>query len=83
MLQLRYFASLREKLGCEGEEISWKHNLLTVGDLKKYLLENHSNWQKIAITHTILTAINQNMADDNSSIKDGDEIAFFPPVTGG
>ncbi len=83
MLQLRYFASLRDQLDCDNEELSWQDHFSTVSDIKNHLSERNEHWQQLLSKNTILIAINQQMVNANSPVKDGDEIAFFPPVTGG
>ncbi len=83
MLQLRYFASLRDQLNCESEELSWQDDFSTVNDIKTLLSKRNEHWQKLLSNNTTLIAINQQMVNADSPIKDGDEIAFFPPVTGG
>ena len=83
MLTIRYFASLREAMGCDHQQLPWQPAWQTVAHIKNHLAEQPS-WQAfIAMGTPILTAVNQAMVDDNHKITDGDEIAFFPPVTGG
>ena len=79
-----YFASLREQLGCEREDLPLTDELLTVADLRKHLAERKGSWQAVFGGSTnILSAVNQQMSKDETSIRAGDEVAFFPPVTGG
>jgi sulfur-carrier protein len=91
MITLRYFAQLRETLNCSEETLQWQDNINTVVALKTQLSQrashnpNHSyndQWQK-AFNGNILCAVNQEIAQDNYPIQDNDEVAFFPPVTGG
>ena len=83
MITIHYFASLRESLGKETETIDWQPQFSTLADLKAYLLSSHPGWQQLANTDNIKAAINQAMAFEKSPLTDGDEVAFFPPVTGG
>jgi molybdopterin synthase sulfur carrier subunit len=75
-IKVLYFASLRERLGCSEELIS-EDGLSTVGDV----------WQRVSdgknVTQRVLYSINQEYAQADSLVKAGDEVAFFPPVTGG
>lgn len=95
MITLRYFAQLRETLNCGEETVPWQDNINTVAALKTQLSQrashhtNHSHnhlynnrWQK-AFNGNILCAVNQEIAQDNHPVQDNDEVAFFPPVTGG
>lgn len=83
MIRIHYFASLREQLQTESEQIEWNENLTTVESLKTYLSQRGDKWEKLLHNHTTLTAVNQHMANNDTPLKVGDEIAFFPPVTGG
>ena len=79
-----YFASLREQLGCEREDLELTGGLRTVADIRKYLAQRKGSWQAVFDgSATILSAVNQQMAKGETPIRAGDEIAFFPPVTGG
>ena len=83
MIQLRYFASLRERLGIDAEDIEPTSGA-TVAELRAYLRTRGEPWdQALAEEQRILAAVNQEMARPDSAIADGDEVAFFPPVTGG
>jgi len=82
MIRILYFASLRERLG-RGEE-SLDDVPATVGELRSALARRGGEWDEaFADGQRVLAAVNQEMADAGRSIRDGDEIGFFPPVTGG
>lgn len=88
MIKVLFFASLKEQLNCSSIDLSI--NSLTDNDttlnVKKVLHEIvnlHPNWQKHLQNSTLLFAVNQTMANENTVVKQGDEIAIFPPVTGG
>jgi molybdopterin synthase sulfur carrier subunit len=83
MLQLRYFASLRDQLSCDNESLEWHNKFKTAGDVRAALASRGEPWQTTISKPAMLIAINQEMGSDHSAISDGDEIAFFPPVTGG
>jgi molybdopterin synthase sulfur carrier subunit len=82
MLHIIYFAQLKDDINCSDEDIDWQAHMVTVKDLKTLLSTRSPKWQH-AFQKNILSAVNQTMAHDEHAIKDGDEIAFFPPVTGG
>lgn len=83
MIQLRYFASLHEQLGVDAEAIESTAGA-TVAELRAFLRERGEPWaQVLAPEQRILAAVNQEMARPETSVADGDEVAFFPPVTGG
>ena len=83
MIQLRYFASLREKVGPDAEAIESTAGA-TVAELRDFLRARGEPWaQALAPEQRILAAVNQEMARPETPVADGDEVAFFPPVTGG
>ncbi|MCF7996503.1 MAG: molybdopterin converting factor subunit 1 [Chromatiaceae bacterium] len=83
MIQLRYFASLREQLGRDAEAIEPIAGG-TVAELRAFLCARGEPWAAaLAPEQRILAAVNQEMARPDSTVADGDEVAFFPPVTGG
>lgn len=75
MIKVKYFASLREQIGKDKEIVEDTDQISSVKDLKHFL----SN----ALPTQTLCAVNYEYAHDDTPIKDGDEVAFFPPVTGG
>jgi len=80
MIRVLYFARLRDQVGLASEEID--EAPATVGDLIECLSARGSDWSD-AFSGTVLMAVNQEMADRATAIADGDEVGFFPPVTGG
>ncbi|MFT5118322.1 MAG: molybdopterin synthase sulfur carrier subunit [Kiritimatiellia bacterium] len=82
MLKILYFAQLRDTLNCSEENLGWQTHFNTIDDVKTVLSQRDEKWQK-AFNKNILSALNQQMAQGHREIKEGDEIAFFPPVTGG
>ena len=84
MVTLLYFASLRERLGCSREQVALPGGLPTVDSLVEQLRNRGEAWsQAFAPGKPWRVAVNQRMADAATALKPGDEIAFFPPVTGG
>ncbi|MGY0218166.1 molybdopterin converting factor subunit 1 [Endozoicomonadaceae bacterium StTr2] len=82
MIKVLFFARYREQLGCSelqlGEEAG-----NTVSSLRQLLSDKGENWAEVMRHPTTLVAINQTVVSDDASITAGDEVAFFPPVTGG
>jgi sulfur-carrier protein len=85
VVTLLYFASLREDLGCAREQVALPgHGTPTVAALVEVLRARGDRWSHaFAPGKAWRVAVNQQMADLASPVKAGDEIAFFPPVTGG
>ncbi len=75
-IKVRYFASLKELMGRSEEEINFV-NRVSVKDVLNQVSENRN------IPQNILAAINMEYVEFEAKVTDGDEVAFFPPVTGG
>lgn len=74
-IKVRYFASIRERLGRAGEE-------LPIADIRSVA----DVWRRVSVGPPpphLLVAINHEYADFDAPVAVGDEVAFFPPVTGG
>jgi len=83
-VKVLYFAALREQLGTPGEEIELPAGVGTVAALRSHLRGRGGAWElALADGKLIRSAVNQDMAPPMAALKTGDEVAFFPPVTGG
>ena len=83
-LQLRFFASLREGLGLAEEGITAPTEVKTIADLRSYLIQRGDPWAEVLASGKVIRcALNQEMVKDTTSLVEGAEVAFFPPVTGG
>jgi len=79
-----FFASLREQLGTAAEEIELPAGVATVAALRSHLAHSGGAWEgALAEKKNVRAAVNQDMVQPSAAIKAGDEVAFFPPVTGG
>ena len=83
MIQLRYFASLRERLDLNDEAVTLPDDVVTVAGLQRWLQDRGEPWSEALADERLLVAVNQKITERSASIRDGDEIAWFPPVTGG
>ena len=83
MIQLRYFASLREKIGLGDETVALPEAIATVGGLQQWLQDRGEPWREALADERLLVAVNQEVGDRETAVSDGDEVAWFPPVTGG
>lgn len=83
-IQVLYFAWLRERVGLGEEAVAPPAGVDTVGALVAWLRgrsERHA--AAFAQAATVRCAVNQEFAGPEAAVKPGDEVAFFPPVTGG
>lgn len=80
---IKFFASLRERLECEEENWQDTEKITTVADVVTRLQQKGDAWAEVFSEGKILIAVNQEMASLKTPVKPSDEIAFFPPVTGG
>ena len=83
-IQLRFFASVREKLGCSTELLEVSNEVETLAHLRSFLIARGEQWeQTLGYQKALRMAQNQVMCTEDSILIDGAEVAFFPPVTGG
>lgn len=82
MINLQFFARYRETLGRDAEQLEWDPSLQTVDALRKQLLARGNEWSVLA-EKNLMCARNQELCGLDEPIVDGDEVAFFPTVTGG
>jgi molybdopterin synthase sulfur carrier subunit len=83
-IKVLYLASLREQLGKSGEDLEIPPATSTVAGLRTLLMARGGAWQAaLAQGRALRVAVNQEMAQPTTAVQSGDEIAFFPPVTGG
>lgn len=81
MIEVLFFAQLREQMG--RDKLSLQNAFADIGALRQYLMAQHREWQNYLAPANSLAAVNQCLVDDNHPLHAGDEVAFFPPVTGG
>ena len=81
-IQIRFFASLREALGLSS--LSWQTEAATIGALRDELIARGGVWAEVlARGRAVRAALDQAKVGDEARLRDGAEVAFFPPVTGG
>ena len=81
MLKVLFFAQTRELIGID--EILLEQDFATADALREHLSQKGDKWALALEKGKLLVAINQTLMPLESAVKSGDEIAFFPPVTGG
>jgi len=83
MITVVFFAALREQLGCSEIKIDATDAIKSVVEVKQALTNMNKEWINFFENNSLLIAVNHDMVDENHPVKSGDEVAFFPPVTGG
>ena len=83
MITILYFARLKEALGTAREEIALAGHVADLAALRETLVSRGGAWAQELAQPRVRAAVNQEMANGETPVRDGDEIAFFPPVTGG
>lgn len=82
MISILFFAQLREQLQCEKLELEVA-SPATISSVREQLVEAHPNWSVFLGGDKLLFSVNQTLVKATHQVQDGDEVAFFPPVTGG
>jgi molybdopterin synthase sulfur carrier subunit len=83
-IKLFYFAKVREVLGIDREEIDVESDIKTLAELVAFLKLRGSQWQSIFdMSSSYRMAVNQELVEASHIINANDEVAFFPPITGG
>ncbi len=83
-VKILFFAGLREQLGTGAEQIELPPGISTVAALRAHLMARGGEWPTaLGAQRALRVAVNQDMAQATTPVKAGDEVAFFPPVTGG
>lgn len=83
-VQVLYFAWLKQRSGCAAETIELPPGTVTVDRLLALLAERHPRFgEAVAARGVVHCAVNHEHVERDAPIRDGDEVAFFPPVTGG
>lgn len=80
-LTILYFAWLRERTGRAAETVTVPHDVTSLGALRDWLGTRYPD--AFANPRLVRAAVNQEFAGPETALADGDEVAFFPPVTGG
>lgn len=83
-IQVLYFANLREQLGKDCEVLDVPDTVTNLQSLREWMAGRGDNWaEKFGDKQKLMASVNHEMAKPETLLNDGDEIAFFPPVTGG
>ena len=83
-MKILYFAWLRQKTGIDAEDVEMPPEISDVAGLLDWLKERNSNFaDALADFDSIRVAVNQEFAELDAPIAQGDEVALFPPMTGG
>ena len=82
-MKILFFGNLREQLGTGEIVVPLAPGTNNIADLLEALKQRGSEWQQALSTGSLLYAVNQTMASQDTLLQDSDEVALFPPVTGG
>ena len=84
MLTVRFFSLIREALDCEELQVAHHAELQTIEDLKQSLVNTGGElWRDALYQPNVVHALNQRVVNTVHMLADGDEVAFFPPMSGG
>ncbi|WP_101760610.1 molybdopterin converting factor subunit 1 [Oceanicoccus sp. KOV_DT_Chl] len=84
MLTILFFARIREQLGVDQLSLPLSSATMTIDDLLQQLVTtNEPYWAEVLLADNVVKAVNQQVVKTGHVLSDDDEVAFFPPVTGG
>lgn len=84
MIKVLFFARVREELGCASVDVPWRESVADLDRLQARLCrDGGARWREVLLRPSMIRAVNQTVVSGNTGLSDGDEVAFFPPVTGG
>ena len=83
MINVLFFARIRDQLGVDQLQIALPGSVNSLLQFTAHLTATHPSFAGIIDQPTVLVAVNQEFAHPQTRVEDGDEIAYFPPVTGG
>ena len=81
MIKVLFFAQVRELVGTDATEVA--ADFPTVEALRQHMAAQSDRWALALEDGKLLAAVNQTLVSFDHPLTDGDEVAFFPPVTGG
>ncbi|RTZ14102.1 molybdopterin synthase sulfur carrier subunit [Vibrio aquaticus] len=81
MIKVLFFAQTRELVGTD--ELQLEGDFATVEAVRQHLVQQEGKWDIALEEGKLLAAVNQSIVPLDHSLQSGDEVAFFPPVTGG
>ena len=83
-LKIMYFASIREAVGRNAEDLDVPDGVRTVGALRDWLIARGEPYAgSLAAGRTVRASVDRSLAESGAPLREGAEVAFFPPVTGG
>ena len=83
-MRILYFAWLRQKTGIDSEEVEMPSHITDVAGLIEWLKKRNENFaEALSNFESIRVAVNQEFAEPDTPVAQGDEVAIFPPMTGG
>jgi molybdopterin synthase sulfur carrier subunit len=83
-INLKFFASVREAVGTAGEAVTLPEGVATVGAVREHLISRGGAWaEALGQERALRMAFDHVMCAPETPVREGGEVAFFPPVTGG
>ena len=84
MITVKFFSLVREALGVQQLDVQLTYEGMTVMAVKEYLVSMHGeHWREVLFQPNVVHALNHRVVDVTTSVEEGAELAFFPPMTGG
>lgn len=84
VIHIKFFSLVREAIDTDAMELELPEGDTSVAAIKQRLAAQHGDvWQEVLSQPNLVHAVNQRVVNPDHTVQDGDEVAFFPPMTGG
>jgi molybdopterin synthase sulfur carrier subunit len=83
VIRVLFFARVKEQLGTASLQCDYGSDTASTESLRRHLAQRDATWAETLGEDNLICAVNHTVVSEDTDLNDGDEVAFYPPVTGG